>query len=154
MEDISPALHKRFTDVPPFAAVAADFRKGGGFEYTGAIIPLEKVAECWKEGREIFRKHGLSYSYAHQILGTHCVMFGFNYSFNRADEAETERVRAALDESNRLTLEMGGMIWRPELSAQEQMLAKMDPNTVKLMKRIKQALDPNGIMNPGNWSVN
>lgn len=153
IDEIPPALYKRFIDVPPFAAAAADFRKGGGFEYTGAIIPLEKVAECWKRGKGIFSKYGMYYSYAHQILGPHSVMFGFNYSFNRADEAEMERVRKALDESNRLTLEVGGMIWRAELSAQELMLEKMEPNAVELMKRIKQILDPNGIMNPGNWKV-
>jgi FAD/FMN-containing dehydrogenase len=29
----------------------------------------------------------------------------------------------------------------------------MDPNTAGLIKKIKSALDPNGIMNPGNWEV-
>jgi FAD/FMN-containing dehydrogenase len=154
IKELPDALYRRFIDVPPFAAVAADFRKGGGFEYTGAILPLEKVVECWKKGREIFSRHGLFFSYAHQVLGPHCVMFGFNYSFNRADESEVERVRKALDESNRLTLTLGGMVWRAELPAQEQMLAQMDPNTLELMKKIKQILDPNEIMNPGNWSVN
>jgi glycolate oxidase len=32
-------------------------------------------------------------------------------------------------------------------------MERMDPNTLNLMKKIKQLLDPNGIMNPGNWEV-
>jgi len=29
----------------------------------------------------------------------------------------------------------------------------MDPNTVQLIKKVKRLLDPNGIMNPGNWEI-
>jgi len=32
-------------------------------------------------------------------------------------------------------------------------MEKMDPNTLGIMKMIKENLDPNGIMNPGNWEV-
>jgi len=32
-------------------------------------------------------------------------------------------------------------------------LEKMDPNTVQLIKKVKRLLDPNGIMNPGNWEI-
>jgi len=51
-----------------------------------------------------------------------------------------------------MTLEMGGLLWHPELQGQKQVLEKMKPNTYELIQRIKETLDPNGIMNPGNWS--
>ena len=151
VEEIPPSLEKRFLDVPPFAATAADFRKGGGFEYTGAILPLEKIPEAWRKGVEIARKFGIFYSIGAQILGLHSVMFGFNYSFNRADEEDAERVRKAIDESDELSLELGGMVWRPEVAAQKLMMKKMDPQTVDLIQKVKKLLDPRGIMNPGNW---
>jgi len=80
-------------------------------------------------------------------------MFGFNYSFNRADEEDIENTRKALDDSNRLTLELGGMIWKGEVGAQRLTMQKMDPNTARLIGRVKKFLDPGGIMNPGNWEV-
>lgn len=152
-DDIPTPLRQRFLEVPPFAAAAADFRKGGGFEYTGAIIPSIQIPEAWRRGIEIAHKHGMLYSYAHQVLTGHSIMFGFNYSFNRADEADAEHVRQAIDESNRVALELGGMIWKPERAAQKMMMEKMDPNTVKLMNNIRKTLDPNRIMNPEIWEV-
>jgi glycolate oxidase len=141
-------------DVPPFAATAADFRKGGGFGYSGIILPVEKVPEAWRKALEIARKHEIPYSFGHQLLSNgHSVMFGPVYSFNRADAEDMERARKALDDTNRLGLELGGIVWKPEIQAQKLMLGNMDPNTRELMKRIKKALDPNGIMNPGNWEV-
>jgi glycolate oxidase len=153
VEDLHPALEKRFLDVPPLAALAADFRKGGGFEYTGAILPIDKVGEAWQKGIEISHKYGMVCSYVHQVLTCHSVMFGFNYSFNRADDKDIEITRKALEESNRLSLELGGMIWKGELGAQKMTMEKMDPNTAQLIQKVKKLLDPNGIMNPGNWEV-
>ncbi len=153
VEDLHPALEKRFLDVPPLAALAADFRKGGGFEYTGAILPIDKVPQAWKKGIEIAHKYGMVCSYVHQVLLGHSVMFGFNYSFNRADEEDIEKTRAALAESNQFTLDVGGMIWKGEVDAQHMMLKRMDPHTVQLIQRVKGLLDPNGIMNPGNWEL-
>jgi glycolate oxidase len=151
VDDLHPALRDRFLAVPPLAALAADFKKGGGFEYTGSIIPIDKVPEAWRGGMEIARKHDMVYSYVHQVLGGHSIMFSYNYSFNRADDADAERTRQALEESNKLTLDIGGMIWKGEVNAQRMTMDKMDPNTAGLIKKIKSVLDPNGIMNPGNW---
>jgi FAD/FMN-containing dehydrogenase len=147
-------LRERFLGVPPFAATAADFRKGGGFEYTGAILPIEVIPQAWRSGLEIAHKYAFMYQLGIQLLpGGHSVMLAYSYPFKRAVEEEAERARGALDDTNRLTLELGGVVWKPELPAQKLILERMDANTRQLMDRIKKMLDPNNIMNPGNWEV-
>ena len=42
---------------------------------------------------------------------------------------------------------------KAEEPAQKQIIKRMDPNTFALMNRVRSALDPKGIMNPGNWEV-
>ncbi len=76
----------------------------------------------------------------------------FSYSFNRADPDDMQNARNALEETNHLALELGGIPWKGELSAQKLTLQKMDPNYKKMFFNIRQMLDPNDIMNPGNWS--
>lgn len=147
-------LRERFLGVPPFAATAADFRKGGGFEYTGAILPIEVIPRAWQSGIEIAHKYDLLYQLGIQLLPNgHSVMLAYSYPFNRAVAEEADRARGALDETNRLTLELGGVVWKPELPAQKLILKRMDTGTRQLIDRIKKMLDPNGIMNPGNWEV-
>ncbi len=148
------ALRERFLGVPPFAATAADFRKGGGFEYTGAILPIEVIPEAWRKGIEIAHRQDFLYQLGIQLLPNgHSVMLAYSYAFNRAEADEFERARKALDETNRLTLELGGVVWKPEMPAQKLILERMDANTRQLIKRLKKMLDPNNIMNPGNWEV-
>ncbi len=153
VSELHPALEKRFLDVPPLAALAADFRKGGGFQYTGAILPIDRVPQAWRRGIEIAHKYEMVCSYVHQVLAGNSMMFGFNYSFNRADQEDIEKTRMALEESNRATLDLGGMIWKGEKPAQQMALARMEPATAQLIKRVKAFLDPNRIMNPGKWEV-
>ncbi|MFX0134886.1 MAG: FAD-linked oxidase C-terminal domain-containing protein [Candidatus Hodarchaeota archaeon] len=37
------------------------------------------------------------------------------------------------------------------MNAQKRILELTDPNYLKLMREIKELLDPNNIMNPGKW---
>jgi len=152
IEEIHPSLRERYLEVPPFAATQADFAKGGGFEYYGSLLPIEKVPEAWRRGLAIARKYEVVFSFGLQALDSgHSVMCGPVYSFNRADKEDVKRVREALDESNKLTLELGGLLWKAGVPGQKLMMERMDHNTLELMRRIKGLLDPNGIMNPGNW---
>jgi len=156
MKKVPSALKKRFIEKPLSVepALAADFSKGGGYRYCGAILPVNLIPEAWRRGVAIARDNNRGFMSGIQVLGfCHSAMFGFVYPFNRADEKSVNETRRAMAETNRMVLDLGGIPWKAEVSAQEEIMAKMDPNTARLMATVKAALDPNNIMNPGNWST-
>ena len=152
---VMPDMKPTFMDMPQKSiARFADVRKGGGFEYSGPIILIEKYPNCARKLEELAAKYKLSYSAMARVIGrSHCMMFGFAFTFNRADADEMERARKALHEVAEFVLEEGGAYWKPTIEEQKLAMEKMDPNTLQLFKKIKELLDPNGIMNPGNWEV-
>lgn len=138
----------------PQISTTSDWRKGGGFEYVGSIMPVEKYPECYRRGRKISESHGIPYTVLGRCIGAaHAMMFSWTYAFNRADPETVRHAREALHETDDLVLELGGTIWKPGLYGQRLLKERFDPNTLALMGKIKQMLDPNGIMNPGNWEV-
>jgi glycolate oxidase len=138
----------------PQISTTSDWRKGGGFEYIGSIMPVTKYPECYRRGRKISESHGIPYTVLGRCIGAaHAMMFSWTYAFNRADAETIRQAREALHETDALALELGGTIWKPGLYGQKLLKERFDPNTLDLMGKIKQLLDPNGIMNPGNWEV-
>lgn len=146
----APLMSMPSKDITRFADVA----KGGGFQYAGPITPIEKFPVFIKKLEEVATKYNVFYASTTRLIGAgHCMMFSFSFSFNRANPDEMARAKRALDECSRFALEEGGVLWKADLDEQKMLMEKMDPNTLNLMKKIKQLLDPNGIMNPGNWEV-
>ena len=133
----------------------ADVPKGGGFEYSGPITILEHFPRYAAKVVELAAKYDVLYaSSARLISGGHCMMFSISFAFNRNDPAMMTRVKHALDEATAFALEMGGIPWKPNFMEQKMIMEKMDKNALKLLQMIKKNLDPQGIMNPGNWEVN
>ena len=152
---VTPDMKPAFLAMPSKDTTRfADVSKGGGFEYSGPIAPIEKFPEYLKKLEELASKYNLFYSSAARVIdGAHSMMFSFSYTFNRANPDEMNRAKTALDEAAEFALEEGGVIWKPNINEQKMVMERMDPNTLNLMKKIKQLLDPNGIMNPGNWEA-
>jgi len=146
-------MKQRFLEVPARQlSLFADVRKGGGFEYVGAIMPVTLFPKAYDLGLDIADRRGVSYSMGCRIIGVnHSMMFFYAYAFNRADPADVVRAQGALEETNKKVLDLGGIPWKAEAPAQKEILSRMDPAMVDLMGRIRAILDPNHIMNPGNW---
>jgi glycolate oxidase len=149
-------MKPRFLKAPsPDLARFADLKKGGGFEYVGSIMPPHRFPEALRTGIEIAEKYQTAYSLGARIIGVnHSMMFFYAYAFNRSDPEDVERAQLALEETNRKTIELGGIPWKAEAPAQKQIIQGLDPTMFALMNQIRGILDPNGIMNPGNWEVN
>jgi glycolate oxidase len=138
----------------PQISKTSDYKKGGGFEYVGSIMPIERYPECYRRGREISERHGIPYTVTGRCIGAgHSMMFAWTYAFNRADPLSILRAREALHETDDLVLELGGVIWKPGIYGQKLLLERLHPCTRELMGKIKRMLDPQGIMNPGNWEA-
>jgi len=130
----------------------ADAREGGGFEYVGAIMPVGLFPQGYQAGVEIAARHELPYSMVIRVIGRcHSLMFAYGYPFNRGDSDDVEKARQALHDSNLASLEIGAIPWKTEEPGQQLIIKQMDPETLALMNRVRSLLDPNGIMNPGNW---
>jgi glycolate oxidase len=139
----------------PQISKSADWKKGGGFEYVGAIMPVSAYPECYRRGADISYRHQIPYTVLGRVIGcSHGMMFSWSYAFNRADPETVRHAREALQETDELVMEVGGTIWKPAVFGQKLVMDKMDTTTLQLMKKVKNLLDPNGIMNPGNWEVN
>jgi len=138
----------------PQVSKSSDWKKGGGFEYVGAIVPVSFYPECFRKGAEISGRHEIPYTVLGRVVGScHSMMFSWSFAFNRADEGTVKHARDALHETDELVMEIKGTIWKPAIFGQKLMMNNMDTGTLRLMKEVKKLLDPNGIMNPGNWEV-
>jgi len=138
----------------PQISKTSDYKKGGGFEYVGSIMPIEKYPDCYRIGRKISEKHNIPYTVTGRCVGVgHSMMFAWTYAFNRAEPDTIRHAKEALHETDDIVVELGGVIWKPGIYGQKLIMERLDPATRELMKKIKKLLDPNGIMNPGNWDV-
>jgi glycolate oxidase len=145
-----------FLEMPQRGIAAfADVPKGGGFEYSGPITLIDQYPVYAQKTKELAAKYDVIYAGTARIIsGGHAMMFGISFAFNRADPAMMNRVKEALNEATEFALDLGGIPWKPNVYEQKLAMERMDPNTLQLMKMIKQNLEPQRIMNPGNWEVN
>jgi glycolate oxidase len=113
------------------------------------VVPRSRVPELVERVEEIGRRHNtFVVNFGHAGDGNIHV----NFMCDRADREAVKRARDAVRDTFAAAVELGGTISGEHgigyVKAPYLAMAA-DSQTIEAMQRIKRALDPNGILNPG-----
>jgi FAD/FMN-containing dehydrogenase len=108
-------------------------------------VPVSKVGEAFSRIKEIYKRHGFEVA----IYG-HCGDGNLHMRV-LAERDSQERIAKAADDVYGYVLEIGGTITAEHGVGllRRKYMKKEHGEALKIMKNIKNAIDPWGIMNPG-----
>jgi len=147
---------KSVTDLQNLPISIAGMLEYGGLTWVGTYMTTktETVVKGVKTAFDIIEKHGFEKClYTRMMKGGHFFAFRFLLRFSRENEEEVARMRALTKELFETLYEQSAMPYKTPVWATKTIIDRCDPNWVKLFKKIKKTLDPNGIMNPGRWGT-
>jgi glycolate oxidase len=114
-------------------------------------VPRDKIAALLKRCYAIGQKYGFDIHFTgHAGDGN----IHPSIQTDIKDKENFSRAMKAVDEMIEATLELGGVISGEHgigLEKQRFMKRAMDPTALRIMRDIKKALDPQGILNPGKY---
>jgi len=133
------------------AAFAILAQRGGAFSEDIAV-PLDRLREVARETLEIGERHGVpALSFGHAGDGN----IHSTFLFSPDDPDEERRADAACHDLFELALQLGGTVTGEHgigWLKRGQLERQLGPTGHELHRRIKQAFDPKGLLNPGKKS--
>lgn len=127
-------------------------RKLGAFRDIFFLTTLDRTPGFLEAMQAIMKKDGFGAEnlgiYIQPIRqGSNCHM-EFNLFFDPDKAGEREKVRSVYRDASETLVEMGAFFSRPYGEWSDLVYAR-DPETVSALRKMKNILDPGGVMNPG-----
>ncbi|HME56483.1 MAG TPA: FAD-binding oxidoreductase [Candidatus Lokiarchaeia archaeon] len=138
-------------DLPTQLPALYDLKAGGGLTWVGSYVPASRVHIGMKKGEEIHKKnHFFPVIVMRPHKQDHYFVLRFILAFDRKSSEETARARQTLQELAAVILDdCKGVPYKPAGWAVKMIQDRADPASIELLKRVKQFMDPNHVMNPG-----
>jgi FAD/FMN-containing dehydrogenase len=142
-------------DLPAQLPAFYDIQRGGGLTWVGSYVPNSQVADGLMAGTKVLEDLGLyPIGVLRPMKADHYFVLRFIVPFNAVDPEEIQRVRQAIAGVADVILDIGGVPYKMAPLIAKRIWARADPSFYDLLARLKDLLDPNGIMNPGKLLVN
>jgi glycolate oxidase len=126
----------------------------GGLTWTGTYGPMSRFEAACNRGIEIVERHGFPpVIVARPMKGGHFAVLRFIEVFRRSVAAERERVRACNAELCDVLLSEGFVMYKTPGWAVSRWRERLDPGFVRMLREVRQVLDPDHLLNPGRWEV-
>ena len=127
---------------------------GGGLSWVGTYGPTSKWDEATEVSIRIMEAHSFPpFAVARPMAQGHFGVLRLIETFDRDQPAEVEAVaklNAALVEA---LLPMGFIPYKTPEWVFRAHGSKIDAGFKEMLKRVRAALDPAGVLNPGKWPV-
>jgi 4-cresol dehydrogenase (hydroxylating) len=130
--------------------------RGGGGSMWFAPVSQARGSECDKQyalAKKILNKHGLDYV-GEFIVGWRDMHHVIDVLYDRSSEEETQRANACFNELLDEFEKEGYAVYRVNTAFQERVANSYGPVKRSVERKIKRALDPNGILAPGKSGIN
>ncbi len=112
-------------------------------------VPRDRIAEFIRKSQETARRYDINVSFAGHVGDGN---FHPNVLTDDRDQEHYQRALAFVDEIIEIALSLGGVLSGEHgigLEKKRFLKKAMDPVAIEIMKKIKDVLDPNHILNPG-----
>ena len=126
----------------------------GGLTWVGTYGPLSRFDAACTDGISVVERHGFPPTIvARPMKGGHFAVLRFIQLFRHADDEDRARVRRCNAELCDVLHRHGFVMYKTPAWAIERYRPHLDPGFVRLVREVRDVVDPDRIMNPGRWEI-
>jgi FAD/FMN-containing dehydrogenase len=145
---------KKILDLQALPICIGGLLEYGGCTWVGTYMTTkaDNVVSGVETAFDIIEKYQFEKClYTRMMAGGHFFAFRFLLRFSKENPEEVERMQKMNKELFEALFEKGAIPYKTPAWVADALLERCDPNWVKMLQKVKESLDPNGIMNPGRW---